>query len=391
MYIKNMFARDYNLNGVDVIGEVSNCKYHSSGHVYFTLKDSSSQISCVMFASAVRTGLKFKLENGAKVIVRGQISVYERDGKYQIYVKKVDKEGKGNLHEELEKIKKKLIAEGLFDDDHKQAIPKYAKKIGVVTSRTGAVIQDILNVSHRRNPFVQIILYPANVQGDGADKTIIDGINYFNKTDVDTIIIGRGGGSMEDLWCFNSENLARVIFASKKPIISAVGHETDFTIADFVSDIRVPTPSAAAEIAVFDYEEYMSDLLNLEFTLKRSMKELVSRKREKIIEKERLLKSYGPHDLIKQRRLYIDTLDEKLKNLMNIKVKDKKHALLILVEAMKGVSPLNKLSSGYAFVAGEDGKGIKSVLDIKENDELKLTFTDGKAKVKVLEVENGRG
>ena len=239
-YIANLFKQDYTLSGIQVKGEISGCKYHYSGHIYFTLKDAGAAISCVMFSSQ-RKGLDFTLEDGQSVIVTGQISVFERDGRYQLYARSIAQDGVGRLYEEYEKLKKRLLAEGLFDEQRKKPIPRYASKIGVVTAETGAVIQDICNVTYRRNPYVQLYLYPAKVQGEGAAQTVIEGIHYFEQTDVDTIIIGRGGGSVEDLWCFNDEVLARVIADCTKPIISAVGHETDTTISDYAADLRAPT------------------------------------------------------------------------------------------------------------------------------------------------------
>ena len=250
-YIKNMFSKEYALSVVFVKGEISNCKYHSSGHIYFTLKDSASALGCVMFAGD-RRGLEFRLSDGQAVIIGGTISVYERDGRYQLYAKKITLAGEGALYERYEQLKKKLEQKGYFDEVHKKPIPSYVKKVGIVTADTGAAIQDIRNISARRNPYVQLILYPAKVQGDGASDTIVKGIQTLDYAGVDVIIVGRGGGSIEDLWAFNEENTAQAIYECATPIISAVGHETDTTIADYVADLRAPTPSAAAELAVYD-------------------------------------------------------------------------------------------------------------------------------------------
>lgn len=379
MYIKNMFMRDYRLNDISVKGEISNCKYHSSGHIYFTIKDKTSQLSCVMFAS-MRKNLEFKLEEGQSVIVDGNISVYERDGKYQLYARNITKEGVGKLYEEYEKLKKRLLEEGLFDKSKKRKIPAYAAKIGVVTARTGAVIQDICNVSNRRNPYVQIILYPAKVQGTGAAETIIKGIKYFEKTDVDTIIIGRGGGSIEDLWAFNDEKLARVIAGYKKPIISAVGHETDTTIADYAADLRAPTPSAAAELAVYSYRETVIALRETGHSLRWQMENILKIKKLKLAGYITVIQHESPKNLINDRRMFVADMQEKIENLMRQKLVSSKHQLELYIQEMKGLSPLYKLQGGYAYVSDESGRNIKSVDELKKGEQINLAFKDGYAK-----------
>lgn len=379
MYIKNMFMRDYRLNDISVKGEISNCKYHSSGHIYFTIKDKTSQLSCVMFAS-MRKNLEFKLEEGQSVIVDGNISVYERDGKYQLYARNITKEGFGKLYEEYEKLKKRLLEEGLFDKSKKRKIPAYAAKIGVVTARTGAVIQDICNVSNRRNPYVQIILYPAKVQGTGAAETIIKGIKYFEKTDVDTIIIGRGGGSIEDLWAFNDEKLARVIAGCKKPIISAVGHETDTTIADYAADLRAPTPSAAAELAVYSYRETVIALREAGHSLRWQMENILKIKKLKLAGYITVIQHESPKNLINDRRMFVADMQEKMENLMKQKLVSSKHQLELYIQEMKGLSPLYKLQGGYAYVSDESGRNIKSVDELKKGEQINLAFKDGYAK-----------
>ena len=379
MYIKNMFMRDYKLNDISVKGEISNCKYHSSGHIYFTIKDKTSQLSCVMFAS-MRKNLEFKLEEGQSVIVDGNISVYERDGKYQLYARNITKEGFGKLYEEYEKLKKRLLEEGLFDKSKKRKIPAYAAKIGVVTARTGAVIQDICNVSNRRNPYVQIILYPAKVQGTGAAETIIKGIKYFEKTDVDTIIIGRGGGSIEDLWAFNDEKLARVIAGCKKPIISAVGHETDTTIADYAADLRAPTPSAAAELAVYSYRETVIALREAGHSLRWQMENILKIKKLKLAGYITVIQHESPKNLINDRRMFVADMQEKIENLMRQKLESSKHQLELYIQEMKGLSPLYKLQGGYAYVSDESGRNIKSVDELKKGEQINLAFKDGYAK-----------
>ena len=379
MYIKNMFMRDYRLNDISVKGEISNCKYHSSGHIYFTIKDKTSQLSCVMFAS-MRKNLEFKLEEWQSVIVDGNISVYERDGKYQLYARNITKEGFGKLYEEYEKLKKRLLEEGLFDKSKKRKIPAYAAKIGVVTARTGAVIQDICNVSNRRNPYVQIILYPAKVQGTGAAETIIKGIKYFEKTDVDTIIIGRGGGSIEDLWAFNDEKLARVIAGCKKPIISAVGHETDTTIADYAADLRAPTPSAAAELAVYSYRETVIALREAGHSLRWQMENILKIKKLKLAGYITVIQHESPKNLINDRRMFVADMQEKIENLMRQKLVSSKHQLELYIQEMKGLSPLYKLQGGYAYVSDESGRNIKSVDELKKGEQINLAFKDGYAK-----------
>ncbi len=385
MYIKNMFVRDYALRQLRVKGEISNCKYHSSGHIYFTIKDQSSQLSCVMFATYTR-GLTFRMKEGQSVIVSGNISVYERDGKYQMYAMSVTQDGVGKLYEEYEKLKKRLLAEGLFDDSKKKKIPRFAQKIGVVTAQTGAVIQDIRNVSNRRNPYVQIILYPAKVQGKDAHQTIIKGLQYFEKTDVDIVIIGRGGGSIEDLWEFNQEELAYAIAACTKPVISAVGHETDTTIADYAADLRAPTPSAAAELAVFSYRDYEIALQEYRYTLNRYMENVLQIKRLQLKQYETVLSHASPKDLIAQRRLFLAECADRMTYLIEQKILSAKHQLALYAEELKGLSPLQKLQDGYSYVENAQGKNVNRVKDLTKGEILTVKMTDGQAKVSVEEI-----
>lgn len=385
MYIKNMFVRDYALRQLRVKGEISNCKYHSSGHIYFTIKDQSSQLSCVMFATYTR-GLTFRMKEGQSVIVSGNISVYERDGKYQMYAMSVTQDGVGKLYEEYEKLKKRLLAEGLFDDSKKKKIPRFAQKIGVVTAQTGAVIQDIRNVSNRRNPYVQIILYPAKVQGKDAHQTIIKGLQYFEKTDVDIVIIGRGGGSIEDLWEFNQEELAYAIAACTKPVISAVGHETDTTIADYAADLRAPTPSAAAELAVFSYRDYEIALQEYRYTLNRYMENVLQIKRLQLKQYETVLSHASPKDLIAQRRLFLAECADRMTYLLEQKILSAKHQLALYAEELKGLSPLQKLQDGYSYVENAQGKNVNQVKNLTKGEILTVKMTDGQAKVSVEEI-----
>lgn len=381
-YIANLFKQDYTLSGIQVKGEISGCKYHYSGHIYFTLKDAGAAISCVMF-STQRRGLGFTLEDGQSVIVTGRISVFERDGRYQLYAQSIVQDGVGRLYEEYEKLKKRLLSEGLFDEQRKKTIPKFAFRIGVVTAETGAVIQDICNVTYRRNPYVQLYLYPAKVQGEGAAQTVIDGIRYFEKTDVDTIIIGRGGGSVEDLWCFNDEALARVIADCSKPVISAVGHETDTTISDYAADMRAPTPSAAAELAVYSWREMEIALREYQYDLKQSMDHTLKVRKLELQKYMVLLQHVSPEDVLQQKRLYLAECQDRMHGLMEKQLVETKHRLALYAEEMKGLSPLQKLQSGYTYTADEQGGHIDSVEQLQQGQHLTLTFADGQAGVTV--------
>lgn len=381
-YIANLFKQDYTLSGIQVKGEISGCKYHYSGHIYFTLKDADAAISCVMF-STQRRGLGFTLEDGQSVIVTGRISVFERDGRYQLYAQSIVQDGVGRLYEEYEKLKKRLLSEGLFDEQRKKPIPKFVSRIGVVTAETGAVIQDICNVTYRRNPYVQLYLYPAKVQGEGAAQTVIDGIRYFEKTDVDTIIIGRGGGSVEDLWCFNDEALARVIADCSKPVISAVGHETDTTISDYAADMRAPTPSAAAELAVYSWREMEIALREYQYDLKQSMDHTLKVRKLELQKYMVLLQHVSPEDVLQQKRLYLAECQDRIHGLMEKQLVETKHRLALYAEEMKGLSPLQKLQSGYTYTADEQGGHIDSVEQLQQGQHLTLTFADGQAGVTV--------
>lgn len=385
-YIKNMFDGEYSLRHLFVQGEISNCKYHSSGHVYFTLKDKTSQLACVMFSS-YRKELAFHLEDGMSVVVEGSIGVYEQGGRYQLYAQKIIQDGIGRLYEEYEKRKKRLLAEGLFDSDRKQRIPAYGKKIGVVTSETGAVIQDICTVSHRRNPYVQILLYPAKVQGEGAAETVVAGIHYFEQTDVDAIIVGRGGGSIEDLWAFNEEVLVRAIAACSKPIISAVGHETDTTLSDYAADLRAPTPSAAAELAVFSIRDFEIGLWEAAQNLNRLIENILKLKKLRLAQYEMALTNLSPQDRIRQQRLRLAEQQEKLKQLIERKLLSARHQLELYVQELKGLSPLYKLQGGYSYVEDASGKNVKSVEQLQVGQTVSLILQDGRAEVSIQEIK----
>lgn len=388
-YIKNMFEGEYALQHIFVKGEISNCKYHSSGHIYFTLKDSSSQISCVMFAGS-RRGLTFRLEEGMAVIVEGSIRVYERDGRYQLYAQQITQDGAGRLYEEYEKRKKRLLAEGLFDDNRKKKIPSYGMCIGVVTAQTGAVIQDICNVSHRRNPYVQILLYPAKVQGEGAAETVIRGIRFLEqREEVDTIIIGRGGGSIEDLWAFNEESVVRAVAECTKPIISAVGHETDTTLADYAADLRAPTPSAAAELAVFAIRDFEIGLREAAYHMTKQMENILRLKKLRLAQYEMAMNHLSPRDQIRQQRLYLADLQDQMRLVIDQKLLSVKHQMELYVEELKGLSPLYKLQGGYSYVENTDGGNVHSVNQLEPGQKLSLVLEDGRADVQVQEIRKG--
>ncbi len=384
-YIKNMFSKEYALSVVFVKGEISNCKYHSSGHIYFTLKDSASALGCVMFAGD-RRGLDFRLSDGQAVIIGGTISVYERDGRYQLYAKKITLAGEGALYERYEQLKKKLEQKGYFDEAHKKKIPSYVKKVGIVTADTGAAIQDIRNVSARRNPYVQLILYPAKVQGDGASDTIVKGIQTLDHAGVDVIIVGRGGGSIEDLWAFNEESTAQAIYECSTPIISAVGHETDTTIADYVADLRAPTPSAAAELAVYDVRLVLDTLYGCKDRLIRAMFDRIDDARQELAFRERQLKVLNPSQQVLQRRQYVADMEDKLTGLMNRLLEDKKYRLQLLAGRLDGMSPLKRLESGFAYFSDQEGNRIESVKKLAPGDQVDITLADGRVRAEVKEL-----
>lgn len=375
-YVKNMFIQDYVLRKVYVKGEVSNCKYHTSGHVYFSLKDETGVLSCVMFAGQ-RRGLAFRMKDGDRVVVGGTVDVYERDGRYQMYAKEITLEGAGALYERFLALKAELEEMGMFAPEYKQPIPRFICRLGVVTAPTGAAVQDIRNISLRRNPYLQIILYPALVQGDGATDSIVKGIRMLDEAGVDTIIVGRGGGSIEDLWAFNEEKVARAIFECRTPIISAVGHEVDFTIADFVADLRAPTPSAAAELAVDDMAQVMYTLSSYQERFQRDMREKIEFQRVRLGQYQMRLKYLSPESRLRDRRQAFVDFEDTLRRAMDNKLQQYRHRLGIYLERYQGLSPLAKLNQGYSFVADTDGRGITSVSQVKPGDRVEISVTDG--------------
>lgn len=391
MYIKNMFANDYLLRNVQVKGEISNVKYHSSGHIYFTLKEEGSALNGVMFRSARTEGLDFTLENGQSVVITGSIAVYERDGRYQVYAKKIALDGRGNLYEAYELLKQKLYEEGLFEFEHKKEIPQFPKKVGIVTARTGAAIQDILNIARRRNPYVQLYLYPAQVQGEGAAKTIVKGIETLDRMGMDTIIIGRGGGSIEDLWAFNEESVARAIYHAKTPIISGTGHEIDNTIADYAADLRAPTPSAACELAIPDVMSSIYQVRQYESRIRKCAGQKLEQMNQKWGMLSARLNSASPKVRLENQKIYLDSLQDKLMQGMLQKMGNRRHQYEILLTKLNGLSPTAKLVGGYGYIEHQDGHAIRSVEDVKEQDNFSVTVWDGTIEGVVTKIEEKVG
>ncbi|MFR2033961.1 MAG: exodeoxyribonuclease VII large subunit [Agathobacter sp.] len=385
-YIKNMFAQDFMLHLISIKGEVSNCKYHTSGHIYFTLKDKAGAMSAVMFAGNAKN-MTFRMKDGDQVVVTGSVEVYEKMGTYQIYARQIELDGEGNLYLRFEQLKKELEEMGMFAAEYKRPIPKYAGKIGVVTAQTGAAIQDIRNISGRRNPYVQLILYPALVQGEGAAQSIVNGIHALDRMGLDIIIVGRGGGSIEDLWAFNEEIVARAIFECNTPVISAVGHETDWTIADFVSDRRAPTPSAAAELAVFDHRQMIDQLSNIKKRMDSNLSGKIEFYRERLSHIKTRVSYLSPANRLNENRKRLADLEERLLLLMQQQIKDKRQKLIMLSTRLDADSPVKKLSQGYAYVSKEDGRNIHSAADIMCGDNIDIYLIDGRAKAVISEVD----
>lgn len=376
-YLKKIIDNDFILMNLSVKGEISNLKYHSSGHIYFSLKDEGSKINAIMFRDD-KSSLNFKLEEGMSIIVKGRISIYPASGSLQLYVKSVEQEGEGNLFIKFEKLKERLNKEGYFNEEHKKPIPVFPKRIGIITSETGAAVRDIINVSRRRNSLVDLILYPAQVQGKDAYKTLIEGIRYFDENkSVDVIILGRGGGSIEELWNFNEEELAKEIFKCKIPIISAVGHETDFTISDFVSDLRAATPSQAAEIAVPLEEDLYLNIKGAEEFLNKEIKGLLSKERERVKSLEKMINLQSPKEKIVNSYIEIDNLKKRLNNKILSKIYIEKEKLTGINNLLMANNPISLLNKGYAII--EDEKEIiKSIEQLKNDKDIEITLKDGK-------------
>lgn len=430
-YIARMFSEDYLLRSITVRGEVSNCTYHSSGHIYFTLKDASGTLSCMMYAGKRLGGLSFPMKEGDGVVVSGQIRTYEKQGKYQLYAEHIIRDGVGLLNERYELLKKKLEEMGMFAEEYKQRIPKYIRRLGVVTAPTGAAVRDIIQIAKRRNPYVEILLCPVLVQGDGAPASIVSGIRAMDRAGVDVIILGRGGGSLEDLWAFNEEIVAEAVFECKTPVISAVGHEVDTVITDYVADLRAPTPSAAAELAVFDYNQFEADLASEKAKLLQAMLRKVSGCRERETRLQKELERRSPGMRIQTQRMAAEQLkrelfqnmakclersrrelllEENLTRAMQAKLeerkrglllrerlnlsmencrKEKRHELQLLAARLEKDSPVAKLSGGYGFVTGADGKNVISVGQLHRGEILTVQLRDGSVKTRVEEIDRG--
>lgn len=384
-YIKNMFAQDFMLRRIHVRGEVSNCKYHTSGHIYFTLKDAAGAISAVMFAGN-RKGLRFHMKDGDKVIVTGTVDVYERDGRYNLYAREIALEGAGLLYQKFEELKRELEEMGMFAAEYKKPVPRYVQRVGIVTAPTGAAIQDIRNIASRRNPYVQLILYPALVQGEGASDSVVRGIRALDAYGVDVMIVGRGGGSIEDLWAFNEEKVARAIFECETPVISAVGHETDTTIADFVADLRAPTPSAAAELAVFDYRQVSEQLRAYETRLRRPLWQRLETARLKAEHAATKLRYFSPENRLRENRKYAADLAERLSGCMQQRVLRERNRLAVLSGQLEGNSPVKRLSGGFSYVADEDGRAVTDAAQVSRGDALSIHLFKGSLGVTVTDV-----
>lgn len=384
-YIKNLFVQDYVLKKIKIKGEVSGCKYHTSGHIYFVLKDETGTLACVMFASN-RKGLGFHLQNGQQVIAEGTVQVYERDGKYQLYVSKLELDGIGDLYRRFEQLKQELEEMGMFDACYKKPIPSYAKKIGVVTAQTGAAIHDIITVTQRRNPYVQLILCPALVQGEDAPESIVHGIETLDTLGLDVLIVGRGGGSMEDLWAFNDERVARAIFECETPIISAVGHEVDVTIADYVADLRAATPSAAAELAVFDYRQFMEDLSVMAGRMTHCMKTSLEQYKRIVEQYKYRLQAQHPQTLILQEKQYLADLEDRIQRTMEDKMRETKYQFALLTQRLSSLSPLGRLTGGYSYMSA-DSIPIDSVAQLEVGQTVTIRLKDGVATANIISKE----
>ena len=387
-YLRGMVQQDPLLSRVQVSGEVSNIKYHSSGHLYFTLKDAGGALGCVMFASR-RGGLSFAMKNGDKVVVSGNVDYYERDGKCQLYAFQIRREGIGELYERFDRLRRELAERGMFEAMYKKPLPRYAMRIGIVTAPTGAAIRDIQNIARRRNPHVQLFLYPALVQGDGAKESIVRGIRALDRMGLDVLIVGRGGGSLEDLWAFNEEMVAEAIFDCETPVISAVGHETDTTIADLVADFRAPTPSAAAELAVFDLGKLREDMELAQRQLSRGILQKAAglRQRARLLGLRIEAFANAMEEKIRAARRRAELLDGRLRTREKEILTDRQKRLVHLAGRFQGLNPLERLKQGFSFTAGEDGRAVTRISQVQKGQQLTVHVTDGRILTRVEGVE----
>ena len=387
-YINNMVRSDYVLKNVSIKGEVSNCKYHSSGHIYFSVKDELASVACIIYRSSVPS-LTMRPENGKEVIVKGNFSIYEKTGQLSCQVTDVKESENvvGILYAKFNALKEKLYEEGLFDFEKKKPIPAFPKRVGVVTAETGAAIQDIINVTKRRNPYVQLILYPAKVQGEGAAKTIIEGIRTLDALNVDTIIIGRGGGSIEDLWAFNDEELARCIYECNTPIISGTGHEIDTTIADYVADLRAPTPSAAAEQAVPDVMSFINKTHYMKRLLDSRMDDKLGNVRLQVGSFSSRLDRISPENILKDEKTKLSLLSERLDSAADARITDANHKIEILSIRLHGLSPTAKLINGYGYIS-KDGKVLDDIESISPGEKINVVIRGGEINAEVFEVKH---
>lgn len=385
-YIERMFSDDFMLGNLSLSGEVSNCKYNHTGHIYFTLKDEKSSISCVMFAGKRAKGLKFQMKDGDQIVVTGYVGIYAAAGKYQVYANEIELAGVGDLYQRFEALKQELEESGMFDPMYKKPLPTHAMRIGVVTASTGAAVHDIIRVSKTRNPFVEIILYPAQVQGEGAVPSIISGINCLDEMGMDVIIVGRGGGSIEDLWAFNEEPVARAIFNAQTPIISAVGHETDFTIADFVADKRAATPSQAAELANFVYDDFARNLERYSDKLNSTLDFKIQTISQRLENYKLRLQTLRPENKIKANQEKLEALAFKLNSLINSKIERYENRLVAVSGRLDGLSPAKKLAAGFGYVTAADGKRVDSVSDLHVGDSLHIRIKDGEVESQITDI-----
>lgn len=385
-YIRRIFDSDYALRKIFLKGEISNCKYHSSGHIYFTLKDERSTIRCVMFATDRSKGLRFQMENGQMVIVQGNISVFERDGVYQLYAKEIELSGAGELYIRYEQLKQELLQLGYFDFEKKKPLPPYPESVGIVTALTGAAVEDIKSIAARRNPFVQLYLFPAKVQGEGAAESIAQGIRYFDKSGVDLIIIGRGGGSIEDLWAFNERVVADSIYEAETPIISGTGHEVDMTIADYCADVRAATPSAACELAIPDVYSIIQQFDHYRDELDGRIQYRIQEYQQRLMDARRLLDARHPGTKLLRQKMLCQSLGERLNQSMNIRIKEVRHRINLQTERLHGLSPTARLTGGYVFAQNKEGHPLVSVDQLELHRTFQLIFSDGEAEVSPVSV-----